>query len=566
MRHIVNNLQLGFNFHFYFYHFWHRCPCRNTSHSNGWAVCQTKPFLDNTASHGSELWLSDYNKQFYRYSSNSNHHHQQPNVNQHTKQLSGDHRIRITVNCGDEYNTFSDQNRTNNNSNEESESGASVTIVEIDDSQQSDDDNDDDDGDDDTNTPPNIIRNTLHVTPTERYINSSVKEYNEKPIDVPEEFERKAYEFQRNEFHKHELSPFVRNLQPNSQVTFAFYSIFLLCFPVFCYSFHKRVLFSDLSTFFFLFSISISFYLQRQRKRFPPPRKPIKTPIENTTETMGNGCSKNIRRLNKNTVAPNHIASTSTPVKAEYAEPIKFHRTHNLANKSNHTEVTPSTSTSINQRINQTTTPRLELSNHTGKTDARNPLSSSNRKSEAFDLASCIDTKSIIFDKSETKPPIKPSFVRSASVDSSSDKSVQSSEVRKFTAHLHRLFKSNQNLTNTTTTPNATHRTNDSNISFPKLYHRFSGSVQSLFSGNLNNNRKRNLSASDTNLNRINRCAMTQQQLIDNDYCPSVLYNRKARKSCSEKNLDKTQTFSRWKNQLWMKFSRKKSDPSARKS
>lgn len=183
------------------------CPCRNTSHGNGWAVHQTKPFLDN-ASNGSELWLSDYNKQFYRYNTNRHHHE----VSNHTKQLSGDHRIRITVNGGDEHNTVSDQNRIYN---EESGSGASVTIVEIDDTQQTPDD---------TNT-PNIIRNTLHETTPTRYSSSSVKHYNEKPIDVPEEFERKAYEFQRNE-----LSPFVRNLQPNSQVIFFVIWIFF-CLP-----------------------------------------------------------------------------------------------------------------------------------------------------------------------------------------------------------------------------------------------------------------------------------------------------------------------------------------------
>lgn len=179
------------------------CPYRNTSSSsNGWAIHQTKPYLDN-ALNGSELWLSDYNKQFYRYNSKRNHHE----VNNHTERVSGDHRIRITVNSGNEHNTFSEQNQIYNNE-EESESGASVTIVEIDDSKQQ--------SNDDTNT-SNIIKNTLHVTPTTKYINSSVKQYNEKPIDVPEDFERKAYEFQRNE-----LSPFVRNLQPNSQVKFLF--------------------------------------------------------------------------------------------------------------------------------------------------------------------------------------------------------------------------------------------------------------------------------------------------------------------------------------------------------
>lgn len=181
------------NYHICFNYLASQRPCRNTTHSNGWAY-HTKPFLDNRIN-GSELRLNDYYKDFYRYNSEQNHHI----VNNHTNQLSGDHRIRITVKCDDEYSKIDDQNQNNN---DESESSASVTIVEIDDSQQSDDD---------TNT-PNIIKNTLNDT-TSKYLNSSVGLYNEKPIDVPEEFERKAYEFQRTE-----LSPFVRNLHPNSQV------------------------------------------------------------------------------------------------------------------------------------------------------------------------------------------------------------------------------------------------------------------------------------------------------------------------------------------------------------
>lgn len=192
-----DNLQLDFIFNVSVGHT-PVCPCRNTStNSNGWATAavvhhQTKPFLDN-ASNGSELRLSDYNKQFYCYNSKRTHHEQ---VNKQTEQqVSGDHRIRITVNCGDEQenntnnSTFSgDQNH---NYNEDIVSGASVRIVEIDCCQQLDDD---------TNT-----------------VKIQSKQYNENPIDVPEDFERKAYEFQRNE-----LSPFVRNLQPNSQVIFIF--------------------------------------------------------------------------------------------------------------------------------------------------------------------------------------------------------------------------------------------------------------------------------------------------------------------------------------------------------
>lgn len=190
------------------------CPCRNTStHSHGWATAaivhhQTKPFLDN-APNRSELWLTDYHKQFYRYNSKRTHHDQ---VNKQTEQqVSGDHRIRITVNCGEEqeHNNSTFNGDQNPNYNQDIVSGASVTIVEVDDCQQLNDH---------TNT-PNIIRNSLHVTPTS-YISDTVKQYNEKPIDVPKDFERKAYEFQRNE-----LSPFVRNLQPNSQVI-----VLLFCF------------------------------------------------------------------------------------------------------------------------------------------------------------------------------------------------------------------------------------------------------------------------------------------------------------------------------------------------
>lgn len=279
---------------------------------------------------------------------------------------------------------------------------------------------------------------------------------------------------------------------------------------------------------------------------------------------MGNGCSKNIRRLNKNTIAPNHVIEPSTPITTNHIEPIKCQVTQTtVTKKPNRIEIGPVGNQAFTTNRLESIS-RLEPSNSIGKTDARNPCSSSNVDPDIFNLSSCIDTQSIIFDRSEPKP-IKPLFTRSISVDSSSDKTDKSAEVKRFSISLHRLFRSNQNLT--TTTSNPVPKTTENHKNFPKLYHRLSGSVQSLFTGNLNNNRKRNLSASDTNLNRINpRCGLTQQQLIDNDYCPSVLYNRKARKSYSEKNLDKTQTFSRWKNQLWLKFSRKKSNPSARKS
>lgn len=279
---------------------------------------------------------------------------------------------------------------------------------------------------------------------------------------------------------------------------------------------------------------------------------------------MGNGCSKNIRRLNKNTVAPNQVLNPPSPINvSSNAEPIKCRVTQTFTHQPNRIEIAPVDNKSATTSRLQTTSRHNNLATSSiGKTDVRHSCSSSNVDADVFNFSSDIDAQSIIFDRNEPKST-KPSFTHSISVDSSSYKSVKSAEAKRFSLYLNRLFKSNQNLTNTS---NATTK-HERNRSFPKLYHRLSGSVQSLFTGNLNSNRKRNLSASDTNLNRINpRAALTQQQLIDNDYCPSVLYNRKARKSYSERNLDKTQTFSRWKNQLWLKFSRKKSNPTARKS
>lgn len=173
--------------------------CRNTTQSHGWTY-QDKPLLDKYI-HGFGARHGNNYKDNYRYNSQPNH----KDVSNPINQLSRDHRIRITVNCDTEPSAFSDRNQ---NRNEESESGASVTIVEIDDSHHH--------PIVDTKPPPKI-RNALSGA-SSKYVNSiDDKKYNEKAVDVPEDFERKAYEFQRNE-----LSPFVRNLQPNSQVMIRF--------------------------------------------------------------------------------------------------------------------------------------------------------------------------------------------------------------------------------------------------------------------------------------------------------------------------------------------------------
>lgn len=122
---------------------------------------------------------------------------------------TNDHVIRISVNQNDEhrsdnihsFDNFHSSENIHSNNIEESESAASVTIVDIDDNQSSDEEN-----------KPRFIRNTLDSATPTKPINTSVKKYTEKAVDCPEEFERKAYESQ--------LSPFTRNIQPNSQVCF----------------------------------------------------------------------------------------------------------------------------------------------------------------------------------------------------------------------------------------------------------------------------------------------------------------------------------------------------------
>lgn len=262
---------------------------------------------------------------------------------------------------------------------------------------------------------------------------------------------------------------------------------------------------------------------------------------------MGNGCTKNIRTLNRNTVVPADVSKPATPIVVSQVEPIRINVTQS-ATRRNSIDIGPSTSS--NRNVRQTSMYRTL--NHSAKTDTRNTLSSSNFHTDNSDITS------IIFDKIEPKT-VKPYVARSISIDSQSDRSAKSAEIKvnRFSTPLQRLFKSNQNLT-TTTAP----VTKSENV--PKFYHRFSVSMQTLFNGNLSNNRKRNLSASDTSLNK--RFALSHQELIDNDYCPSVMYNRKARKSHNVKNVDKSQTFSRWTNQLLQKFTRRKSDPKARKS
>lgn len=166
---------------------------------------------------------------------------------------------------------------------------------------------------------------------------------------------------------------------------------------------------------------------------------------------------------------------------------------------------------------------------------------------------SLIDENSILSDANDTPKcsvlRVKPSqFVRCTSIDSATTDAI----IRHDSIDDGQVKNENRNLS--------------------KLYRQISGSVQSLFQTNLNLSKKHQLSASDTSLNvcgvkpKNNRLLLSQQQLVDSNYCPSVLYSRKSRNATSELNLGKTQTFNRWKNHLWLRVTRRKSDTNIRPS
>lgn len=339
---------------------------------------------------------------------------------------------------------------------------------------------------------------------------------------------------------------------------------------------------------------------QRNRKKLTVPRK-LPAPITADTKTMGIDCSKNIPVVNKSTVAPkpyrapqppqNHsrsVISHGAPVRKKPPAPqpkrtVSAIRPSVVDEKPSVINEKPSViddKLSVSQirppvnNIKSTSTNSLNNNRSCGKIVPNTKIA--DHSSVLTFMVAPIDTNSIIFDRSDdfnakhTSIKRTKSISRSCSVDSSSDRSVNS-EPKKSSRNLHRFFKSNINLTSSNASGS------DNNLNFMRFYHRLSDGVQTLFSGNLSGLRKHNMSASDTNLNLRRRGGgrsggssdqngrLSQQQLIDNDYCPSVLYNRKARKSCSDRDIDKSQTFQRWKQQIWMKFSRRK-QPTTRKT
>lgn len=152
-----------------------------------------------------------------------------------------------------------------------------------------------------------------------------------------------------------------------------------------------------------------------------------------------------------------------------------------------------------------------------------------------------------------------PPFQRSSSVDSATEAKEETDRLNTKSFSVSRMFKSSHNLVNEKDV-NCKQK-GKSEIS--KLYHRWSGSVHSLF-------QSRPLSASDTNLSvrKKTNNVLSQQQLIDQDYCPSVIYNRKQRQSqgTTEKTAEKTLTFNRIKNNLFQRFARKPNNINSRKT
>lgn len=164
---------------------WHlKYIYRNHSHSSVLSD-RKKSFPDNhNNQNNTNLWYDDYYKDYYHYNSERIYHED----HNFTKKSSNDNTIRIIVKP--------DAKLVNNDVSEnidENSSGASVSIVEINDEIQT------------------SIEDTVHFANV-RTINHL--NYTEKAIDVPEEFEKKSYEASA----RNELSPFVRNLQPSSQV------------------------------------------------------------------------------------------------------------------------------------------------------------------------------------------------------------------------------------------------------------------------------------------------------------------------------------------------------------
>lgn len=204
--------------------------CRNTIQSSGWSYHDNNSIIYQDKNvNGCNFWQRpktnyNFNENQFRFSNTKPQRQPYHDLDDHLRQASADYRIRITVNSDTvshrvanskppHSNPIPSRNRSSSSNSssasieesESNESAASVTIVEIDDVPLQPDRH--------SNVDEAVTTHIKqHPQPPKQH-QLPKQPYNEKAIDVPAEFERRAYEYQRNE-----LSPFVRNLQPNSQV------------------------------------------------------------------------------------------------------------------------------------------------------------------------------------------------------------------------------------------------------------------------------------------------------------------------------------------------------------
>lgn len=287
---------------------------------------------------------------------------------------------------------------------------------------------------------------------------------------------------------------------------------------------------------------------------------------------MGNGCSfGNFRRRRHNAIAPRHstklheipigdatAAATSTKSQFSFAsKPRRLATTRSefpkhITNSSDQSIVRLSSmraaAAAAADAVNATTTttpvPVAHTPNRISLINEHSILSDANDPAQltAVEPAAMVRRKASL-------PPIV--YVRSASVDSATtDESNRHDGIAA-------IDHDNNGIS----------QVKNENGNLSKLYRHISGSVQSLFPTNAAFGKKRQLSASDTSLNvcgkpKNNRLLLSQQQLIDSNYCPSVLYSRKSRNATSDLNLGKGHTLHRWKNNLLLRFTRRKSDSS----
>lgn len=153
-----------------------------------------------------DLWYDEYYKDYYRYNSERIHN----DTNRTPTTNSSDHKIRIKVSCNDAAPIHHGGRIDSNNCSDlESVSGASVSIVEIGDA---------------TSEVASDTFETDNSNPFDSYVQTKNAQliddyhvsYDEKAIDVPEEFERKAYALAGHG----DSSPFVRNIQRSLDVRY----------------------------------------------------------------------------------------------------------------------------------------------------------------------------------------------------------------------------------------------------------------------------------------------------------------------------------------------------------